>query len=56
MKLKEFIKLLSELDQEAEVYFETQGHNQGGETEIFPQAFKVAYESEEGISLRFIEN
>lgn len=56
MKVKELIKMLSKVNLESEVFFEEDGCNQGGESEIVPLGFKCMYGDDKELTIVLEEN
>jgi len=55
MKVRELIQKLS-FNLDAEIFFEEDGHNQGGEHEKFALGFKNIYGNDEEVTIVLTEN
>ena len=56
MKIEELINKLKQLNPKAQIFFEEDGHNQCGESEMFALGFKCIYASEKEVTIVLQEN
>ena len=55
-KVKDLLKLLKDYDKETEVFFDCEGYDGEGKTIFFPIAILKTYETDEGLTIQFMEN